>query len=163
MMIARLPRLAPFLSASSLVRFSFAKEVIPRRFRNRQKTRPPLLTLEDRSFVYNPVQALHLMRLHAFTTFEESVEICVRLNVNPKNGEQIVRGTANLPAGLGKSISTAVLCSDDEWEELQAADVQVDQRLKEADLKQVYFGLCSLKRGLFPSKSSLPRRRTSKN
>ena len=62
--------------------------------------------------MYNPVQALELMRLHTYTSFEESVEICVRLNVNPKNGEQIVRGTANLPAGLGKSVTTAVLCSN---------------------------------------------------
>ena len=52
------------------------------------------------------------MRLHSFTTFEESVEICIRLNVNPKNGEQIVRATANLPAGLGKSVKTAVFCND---------------------------------------------------
>jgi|JI6StandDraft_1071083.scaffolds.fasta_scaffold1128265_1 large subunit ribosomal protein L1 len=80
--------------------------------------------------LYNPVQALHLMRLHTFTSFPESVEVCIRLNVNPKNGEQIVRGTANLPAGLGKEIKTAILCSEEEWKELQAAEAKVDFRLK---------------------------------
>lgn len=59
------------------------------------------------------MQALQLMRLHSFASFKESVEICVRLNVNPKHGEQIVRGTANLPAGLGKSVKIGVLCSKD--------------------------------------------------
>lgn len=53
--------------------FSNAKAEIPRRFQNRQKKRPTLLTPEDKAIIYNPVQALHLMRLHSFTTFEESV------------------------------------------------------------------------------------------
>ena len=108
--------------------------------------------------VYNPVQALHLMRLHAFTTFEESVEICIRLNVNPKNGEQIVRGTANLPAGLGKTITTAVLCTNNEWEELQEANVKVDIHLKEADLKQVILGLDSWKEDPSCFRNCSPRR-----
>jgi large subunit ribosomal protein L1 len=46
------------------------------------------------------------------------VEICIRLNVNPKNGEQVVRGTANLPAGLGKSTKIALLCNEEEYSEM---------------------------------------------
>ncbi len=59
------------------------------------------------------------MRLHSFTSFEETVEVCIQLGVNPKNGDQIVRGTSFMPSGLGKSIQLAVMCSADEYEELK--------------------------------------------
>jgi large subunit ribosomal protein L1 len=100
------------------------------------------------------------MRLHSFTSFEESVEICVRLNVNPKNGEQIVRGTANLPAGLGKTIKTAVLCSDDEWEELQNLKVKVDFHLTEEKIKKVKFVEFSSKKNLSSLRNFSQRLRT---
>ncbi len=61
---------------------------------------------------------MSLLRLHTFSTISESVEICIRLNVNPKNGEQVVRGTANLPAGLGKSTKIALLCNEEEYSEM---------------------------------------------
>lgn len=61
------------LFTSFYLPFSTAKGEIPRRFQNRQKKRPNLLTPEDRHILYNPVQALHLVRLHSFTTFEESI------------------------------------------------------------------------------------------
>lgn len=77
------------------------------------------------------------MRLHAFTSFEESVEICVRLNVNPKNGEQVVRGTANLPAGLGKTTSIAVFCNNDEYEELKKQGLEIDVHIKDTNAKEV--------------------------
>lgn len=131
MFVNRMAQFRPFLD-KLFQGMALSKEAIPRRHLNRQKKRPSILTPEDKALTYNPVQALHLMRLHAFTTFPESVEICVRLNVNPKNGEQIVRGTANLPAGLGKEIKTAILCSDDEWQELQKQEVPVDFRIKES-------------------------------
>ena len=51
----------------------------------------------------------------------------------------MVRGTANLPAGLGKTIKTAVLCSAEEWEELQNLKIKVDYHLTDAKIKNVKF------------------------
>lgn len=51
---------------------------------------------------YNPWQAIHLVKVHSLAGFEETVDLVVRINVNPKNGEQIVRGSAVMPSGTGK-------------------------------------------------------------
>jgi large subunit ribosomal protein L1 len=57
----------------------------------------------------------------------------VRLNVNPKNGEQVVRGTANLPAGLGKSVKIAVFCSNDEYDDLKKQGLEIDYHIKDTN------------------------------
>ena len=51
---------------------------------------------------YNPWQAIHLVKMHANCSFEETIDFIVRINVNPKNGDQIVRGSAVMPSGIGK-------------------------------------------------------------
>ena len=68
MLTSRLLNIRSVLTLFNLP-FSTAKADIPRRLQNRQKKRPALLTPEDKKMFYNPVQALHLMRLHSFTTF----------------------------------------------------------------------------------------------
>lgn len=59
----------------------------------------------------------------------------MRLNVNPKNGEQVVRGTANLPAGLGKKVNIAVFCTNDEYDELKKRGLQIDYHIKDTNAK----------------------------
>lgn len=59
----------------------------------------------------------------------------MRLNVNPKNGDQVVRGTANLPAGLGKKVSIAVFCTNDEYDELKKKGLQIDYHIKDTNAK----------------------------
>lgn len=44
--------------------------------------------------------------------------MCIQLGVNPKNGEQLVRGSAFMPAGLGKNTKVAVLCEESKREQL---------------------------------------------
>ena len=72
MIIGRLA-LTPRLLLQIVKPASFGQQEIPRRLRNRQKKRPKLLSSEDKKIEYNPVQAIHLMRLHSFVTFPESV------------------------------------------------------------------------------------------
>jgi ribosomal protein L1 len=57
--------------------------------------------------------------------------------VNPKNGEQVVRGTANLPAGLGKATSIAVFCTNDEYEDLNKLGLEIDYHIKDTNAKEV--------------------------
>ena len=93
--------------------FGFALELrkaIPRRLIDRQKSRLQIFSTEDKKIEYNPFQALQLLKVHSFTSFTETVEVCIQLGVNPKNGDQIVRGSAFMPAGLGKTTKVAVFC-----------------------------------------------------
>ena len=86
------------------------RKAVPRRLRDRQKKRPSIFSKEDKAITYNPWQALQLIRVHTFTSFTETIDVCIKLGVNPKHGDQIVRGSAFMPAGLGKTIKVAVFC-----------------------------------------------------
>jgi large subunit ribosomal protein L1 len=58
---------------------------------------------------YAPSDALELVRELAFADFDETVEASVRLNVDPRQADQVVRGTVVLPAGTGKEVRVLAL------------------------------------------------------
>jgi large subunit ribosomal protein L1 len=58
---------------------------------------------------YAPKAALELVKSAAFAKFDETVEVAVRLGVDPKHADQVVRGTVVLPAGTGKSVKVLVI------------------------------------------------------
>ena len=58
---------------------------------------------------FAPKQALELVKSAAFAKFDETVEVAVRLGVDPKHADQVVRGTVVLPAGTGKSVRVLVI------------------------------------------------------
>jgi len=66
-------------------------------------------------------QALEAVRGAAFAKFDETVEISLRLGVNPKHADQMVRGTVVLPHGTGKSKRVLVLASGDKVKDAEAA------------------------------------------
>lgn len=53
---------------------------------DRQIARPKILTPDDKKIEYNPLQAIQLLKIHNFTSFTETVEVCIQLGVNPKIG-----------------------------------------------------------------------------
>jgi len=57
----------------------------------------------------------------AYAKFDESVDIAVRLGVDPKHADQIVRGTVSLPHGTGKKIRVLVIAQGDKAKEAEAA------------------------------------------
>ena len=59
-------------------------------------------TKVDKLKKYNLDEALALVKELSYTKFDESVDVAVRLGVNPKHSDQMVRGTVVLPAGTGK-------------------------------------------------------------
>lgn len=65
----------------------------------------------DREKVYSPEEAVKFMKENKIAKFDESVEIHIRTNVDPKKGDQQVRGIVNLPHGTGKSKKVAVITS----------------------------------------------------
>jgi large subunit ribosomal protein L1 len=62
----------------------------------------------DRVQLFSPAEAIDLTRSLAAAKFDESVELAVRLGVDPRKADQIVRGTVALPAGTGKDVRVAV-------------------------------------------------------
>jgi len=66
-------------------------------------------------------QALTYVKENAFAKFDESVEVAVRLGVDPRHADQIVRGTVVLPAGTGKSVRVLVVAVGDKAREAEAA------------------------------------------
>jgi large subunit ribosomal protein L1 len=75
----------------------------------------------DEAAVYQPKQALELVKKSAFAKFDETVEVAVRLGVDPRHADQIVRGTVVLPAGTGKSVRVLVVAVGDKAREAEAA------------------------------------------
>ena len=70
-------------------------------------------------------QAIGLLKACATAKFDESVEIALNLGVDPRHADQMVRGTADLPHGTGKSIRVAVFARGDKAEEARAAGADI--------------------------------------
>ena len=65
----------------------------------------------DRNQLFTPTEALEVVKTIAGAKFDESVELAVRLGVDPRKADQIVRGTVALPSGTGKDVRVAVFAA----------------------------------------------------
>jgi large subunit ribosomal protein L1 len=70
---------------------------------------------------YTLAEASSLLKEISFTKFDESVDIDVRLGVDPRKANQMVRGVVTLPHGTGKNVRVLVLCTPDKVEEATQA------------------------------------------
>jgi large subunit ribosomal protein L1 len=70
---------------------------------------------------YAPKVALELVKSGAFAKFDETVEVAIRLGVDPRHADQVVRGTVVLPAGTGKAVRVLVIAVGDKAREAEAA------------------------------------------
>ena len=72
-------------------------------------------TLEkfDRQHLYTVGEAIDLVKELAHAKFDETVELAVRLGVDPRKADQIVRGTLSLPHGTGRTVRVAVFAAGD--------------------------------------------------
>jgi len=75
----------------------------------------------DRSIPTMPAEALEQVKAAAFAKFDETVEVAVRLGVDPRHADQIVRGTVILPAGTGRKMRILVLAQGDKAREAEEA------------------------------------------
>ena len=70
---------------------------------------------------YQSRAALELVKTGAYAKFDETVEVAVRLGVDPRHADQVVRGTVVLPAGTGKAVRVLVIAVGDKAREAEAA------------------------------------------
>ena len=73
---------------------------------------------------YALVDAVPLLQKAKYAKFDETVDLTLRLGVDPKHADQMVRGTVVLPHGLGKSKTVAVIASGDKLKEAEAAGAE---------------------------------------
>ena len=78
--------------------------------------------LIDRSKQYDPEEAVSLVKQTAKAKFDETVEISVRLGVDPRHADQQVRGAVVLPNGTGKKVTVLVIAKGDKAEAAKAAE-----------------------------------------
>jgi len=71
--------------------------------------------------VVQPKQALEIVKTKAYAKFDETVDVAVRLGVDPRHADQIVRGTVVLPAGSGTTVRVLVIAVGDKAKEAEAA------------------------------------------
>jgi len=91
-------------------------------------------TIEQR--FYAPREAVERVKAAASAKFDESVDVAVRLGVDPKHADQIVRGTVSLPNGTGKTVRVLAIAAGDKAKEAEAAGadfvgVEYVQKIKE--------------------------------
>ncbi len=65
----------------------------------------------DREQLFSPAEAVELVRGLGTASFDESIELALRLGVDPRKADQIVRGTVALPSGTGKDVRVAVFAA----------------------------------------------------
>jgi large subunit ribosomal protein L1 len=83
------------------------------------------LTRYDRDQQFTPTEAVDLVRSLAPAKFDETVDLVVRLGVDPRKADQMVRGTVALPSGTGKDVRVAVFAAGEAAAEARAAGADV--------------------------------------
>lgn len=79
----------------------------------------------DRNHHYEPAEAVRLLKEIGSASFDETVELAVKLGVNPKHADQQVRGAVVLPHGTGKSMRVVVFAKGDKAKEAEEAGADV--------------------------------------
>lgn len=84
-----------------------------------------LLKKVEENKIYNLSEAVDTIKTLASAKFDETVEIALKLNVDPRHADQMVRGSVVLPAGTGKKVRVAVIAKDAKADEAKAAGADI--------------------------------------
>ena len=91
----------------------------------RSKSYRKAADLFDEEQVYTPAEAVKIAKEGQVTKFDPTFEVAIRLGVDPRKQDQMVRGTVNLPHGTGKTARVAVFAIGDKAEEARAAGADI--------------------------------------
>ena len=104
----------------------------------RSKNHTEALKKVDRTVQYDPLNALELTVSSSYVKFDETVDVAVRLSVDPRHADQMVRGTVILPNGLGKEVKVLVFAKGEK--EKEAMDAGADFIADEDTIKKIQDG-----------------------
>ena len=79
------------------------------------KKRKEMLNNIDLDKIYEPIDAIKLLKEKSFVNFDETVDVSINLNIDSNKSDQNVRGVINLPKGSGKKIKVAVVTSEENY------------------------------------------------
>ncbi|MFA5785700.1 MAG: 50S ribosomal protein L1 [Actinomycetota bacterium] len=79
----------------------------------------------DRNLLMHPVDAIRLVKETNVTKFDATIDIALRLGIDPRKADQMVRGTVSLPHGTGKTVRVAVFAAGDKAREATEAGADV--------------------------------------
>ena len=85
------------------------------------KNNKKLLEAIDASKVYEPIDAIKILKENKYAKFNETLDVAINLGIDPNKTDQGIRGVTNLPKGTGKSIKIAVLTKGDKQTEAKEA------------------------------------------
>ncbi|HCO03131.1 MAG TPA: 50S ribosomal protein L1, partial [Actinobacteria bacterium] len=83
------------------------------------------MELVDRERHYSPTEAIKLLGELPAAKFDETVEVAMRLGVDPRKADQMIRGTVSLPHGTGKSVRVGAFATGDKAREAEEAGADV--------------------------------------
>ncbi len=97
------------------------------------KNNKKLLDNIDISKIYEPIEAIKILKENSYTKFEEALEVAINLGIDSNKTDQNIRGVISLPKGTGKSIKVAVLAKGDKQVEAKetGADIVGENELIE--------------------------------
>lgn len=79
----------------------------------------------DRSQLYSPTDAIRILKQMPETKFDETVDLSIRLGVDPRKADQMIRGTVSLPHGTGKEVRVAAFAAGDAARQAREAGADV--------------------------------------
>lgn len=85
------------------------------------KKRKKVLDKFDKNITYPISEAVNIIKDITYTKFDASVDLDIRLGVDPRKANQMVRGTVTLPHGTGKTVKVLVLCTPEKEDEAKTA------------------------------------------
>ena len=89
------------------------------------KRREALLKLVDATKTYSVDEAMTTLKTLKSAKFDETVEVALNLNVDPRHADQMIRGSVVLPHGTGKTVRVAVFAKDEKADEAKAAGADI--------------------------------------
>jgi large subunit ribosomal protein L1 len=99
----------------------------------------------DRDKFYAAAEAVKMIKARAGAKFDETIEVAMNLNVDPRKSDQNIRGTVMLPHGTGKTLRVAVFAKGDRAEEARAAGADIvgaDDLAAEVQAGKIEFDRC---------------------
>lgn len=88
------------------------------------KNRKEALAKFDKNATYSLADAIQVVKKITFTKFDSSIDLDIRLGVDPRKANQMVRGSVTLPHGSGKKVRVLVLCTPDKEQEAKNAGAE---------------------------------------
>jgi len=87
--------------------------------------------------IYSPLEAANLAKQASPTKFDGTVEVAMRLGVDPRKADQMVRGTVSLPHGTGKAVRVIVFATGDKAEEARTAGADKVGKMTKAQVRDI--------------------------